>query len=252
MAEFNLAHAAYTRAGSAWGIATALGNIAEMHLIMGDESVALDYARRAHLTAEPTGNAYLLTHNAYRLAVLLANAGDHAAARRYQQESLNFAQQLGYQSGIGLATASLGDIALAVGDFAVAQEHFGAAIELHRATGNWMDEARYLVRAAEAALAMAQFETCRDFLRTALRKAIQAEAGAVQMDALLQVARLWLAQRRVEDAWPLLECVAADPASSAGTRATAWQLLAGHAGESSPRVLDCDRPALFGRVLAVL
>lgn len=228
LAEFHCALDAYTEAKSAWGIATALGNIAEMHLVMGDESLALDYARRAHLTAEPTGNAYLLTHNAYRLAVLLANTGDYAAARRYQQESLTFAQQLDYQSGVGLATASLGDIAFALGDFVAAEHHFAAAVELHREAGNWMDEARYLVRQAEAALALAQFEACRGLLHTALRRAIQADAVAVQMDSLVQVARLWLQQRRTAEAMTLLRSVADHPASSVGARTLAVQLLAAH------------------------
>jgi DNA-binding SARP family transcriptional activator len=250
--EFERALAAYTAAGSAWGIGTALGNIAEMHLVMGNEVVALDIARRAHVTAEPTGNAYLLTHNAYRLAVLLANAGDYAAAQRYQQESLRYARQLEYQSGIGLATASLGDIAFAAGDCAAARDHFVAAVELHREAGNWMDEARYLVRAAEAALAMGEHEACRDFLHDALRKASQAEAGAVQLDALLQVARLWLAQGRVEAARPVLECVVAEPASATGGRAVAVRLLAEHGAGASLRTFEGDRSTLAARVLAAL
>lgn len=226
--EFHCALDAYTEADSAWGGATALGNIAEMHLFLGDEAVALDFAQRAHLTAEPTGNAYLLTHNAYRLAVLLANAGDYAAARRYQQESLRHAQALGYQSGIGLATASLGDIAFALGDFAAAEQHFAGAVELHREAGNWMDEARYLVRQGETALAQGQVEQCRSYLHAALRKAIQADAVAVQMDALVQVARLWLLQQRSAEATNLLRSVFEHPASPVGARTLAQQLLAAH------------------------
>ena len=226
LAEFHCALDAYTEADSAWGIATALGNIAEMHLFMGEEAVALDYAQRAQLVAEPTGNAYLLTHNTYRLAVLLANRGDYAAARRYQQESLRHAEQLGYQSGVGLATASLGDIAFALGDFAAAEQHFAAAMELHRDAGNWMDEARYLVRQGETALAQGQPEQCRSYLHTALRKAILADAVAVQMDALVQVARLWLQQQRTAEAITLLRAVGEHPASSVGARTLATQLLA--------------------------
>ena len=226
LAEFHCALDTYTQAGLAWGIATALGNIAEMHLAMGDEAIALDYAQRAQHTAEPTGNAYLLTHNAYRLAVLLANGGDYAAARRYQQESLRYAEQLGYQSGIGLATASLGDIAFATGDFLAAAEHFAAAVELHRAAGNWMDEARYLVRQGETALAQGQVEACRSYLHVALHKASLADAGAVQMDALMQVARLRLLQQRTAEAVEILRHVANCATSTVGARTLAAQLLA--------------------------
>ncbi|MCB0065943.1 MAG: tetratricopeptide repeat protein, partial [Caldilineaceae bacterium] len=88
LAEFQHALDAYTAAGSAWGRATALGNIAEMYMVWGEEREALDYARRAQAIAEPGGNPYLLAHNTYRLAVLLANAGDYDAAQRYQRASL--------------------------------------------------------------------------------------------------------------------------------------------------------------------
>ncbi len=227
LAEFQHALDAYTAAGSAWGRATALGNIAEMYMVWGEEREALDYARRAQAIAEPGGNPYLLAHNTYRLAVLLANAGDYDAAQRYQRASLAHAEQLNYASGVGLATASLGDLAFATGDFAGAAQHFGAAVELHRGAGNWMDEARYLVRQAEAELAQDNLEACRALLYTALRKAIQADAGAAQMDALLQVARLWLRQQRTAEAAALLRYVAGGGASTTTARATAQTLLEG-------------------------
>ncbi len=232
LAEFQHALDAYTAAGSAWGRATALGNIAEMYMVWGIEIEALDFARRAQAIAEPTGNPYLLAHNTYRLAVLLANAGDYDAAQRYQRASLAHAEQLNYASGIGLATASLGDIAFAAGDFPGAAQHFAAAVELHRGAGNWMDEARYLVRQAEAELAQENLEACRTLLHTALRKAIQADAGAAQMDALLQVARLWLCQQRTAEAGLLLQHVATAAASTETARSTARALLAKHASSA--------------------
>ena len=233
LAEFHRALDAYTAADSAWGRATALGNIAEMHMVAGNEAAALDYAQRAQVIAEPTGNAYLLVHNTYRLAVLLANAGEYAAAQRYQRASLDYAEQLDYTSGIGMATASLGDIAFATGEYAVAAQHFADAVELHRTAGNWMDEARCLVRQAEAALAQEQYEPCRSLLHTALRKAMQADAHAVQMDALLQVARLWLQQQRSAEAAALLDHVAAAPASTVATRTIATELLAAYTSRQS-------------------
>jgi tetratricopeptide (TPR) repeat protein len=250
--EFHRSLDAYTQAGSSWGIATALGNLAEMHLVLGEEACARDYARRAHLAAEPTGNAYLLTHNAYRLAVLLANAGDHAAARRHQQESLTYAEQLGYQSGVGLATASLGDIAFAMGDFGTAEQHFAAAVDLHRAAGNWMDEARYLVRQGETALAQGQVEQCRSYLHAALRKASHASAAAVQMDALVQVARLRLHQQRTAEAVDLLKVIANHPASSVGARALAAQILAAQDAQSLASAGLYESSFTLAAVLAAL
>ena len=123
---------------SAWGRATALCNSAEMHMVAGNEAAALDYAQRAQVIAEPTGNAYLLVHNTYRLAVLLANAGEYAAAQRYQRASLDYAEQLDYTSGIGMATASFGDIAFAHGDYAVAAPHFADALEFPPPAGHCM------------------------------------------------------------------------------------------------------------------
>lgn len=226
LAEFDRALDAYTAAGSAWGRATALGNMAEMYMVWGMEAEALDYARRAQVIAEPTGNPYLLAHNTYRLAVLLANAGDYAAAQHYQRASLRHAEQLNYASGIGLATASLGDIAFATQDFASAVRHFAAAVDLHRSAGNWMDEARYLVRQAEAELAQDHFEASQTLLHTALRRSIQGEANAIQMDALVQVARLWLRRQRTTEAVMLLHQVVAAPASTVSARTTAGELLA--------------------------
>ncbi|MCQ5056850.1 hypothetical protein NE606_19685, partial [Agathobaculum butyriciproducens] len=52
LAEFHSALDAYTAADSAWGCATALGNIAEMHLVWGADAQALDYAERAQRLAE--------------------------------------------------------------------------------------------------------------------------------------------------------------------------------------------------------
>jgi DNA-binding SARP family transcriptional activator/predicted ATPase len=233
LAEFHRALDAYTAADSAWGCATALGNIAEMHMVGGAHGQALDYAERAQRLAQPTGNPYLLAHNTYRLAVLLADAGDYPAAQRYQQASLRYAEQLGYASGEGMAMASLGDIAFASGDFAEAERRFADAIEIHRTAGNWMDEAHTLVRQAEATLALEQLETCRTLLHTALRKAVQADAAAVQIDALFQIARLWLRQQHIDDALPLLKHVADAAVGADATRAAASELLANYAGGGS-------------------
>lgn len=251
LAEFQHALDAYTAAGSAWGRATALGNIAEMYMVWGLESEALDFARRAQVIAEPGGNPYLLAHNTYRLAVLLANAGDYDAAQRYQRASLAYAEQLNYASGIGLATASLGDLAFASGDLPAAAQHFAAAVELHRSAGNWMDEARYLVRQAETELAQENLDGCRALLHAVLRKAIQADAGAAQMDALLQVARLWLRQRRTPEAAALLRHVAGAAASTTTARATARAVLDDIAGNRTQEGAQRETVSLAG-VLANL
>jgi DNA-binding SARP family transcriptional activator len=233
LAEFHCALDAYTAADSAWGCATALGNIAEMHMVWGAHAQALDYAERAERLAEPTSNPYLLAHNTYRLAVLLAGAGDYPAAQRYQQASLHWARQLNYACGEGMAMASLGDIAFAIGDFAEAARRFADAVELHRTAGNWMDEARALVRQAEAMLALTQLETCRTLLHTALRKAVQADAAAVQIDALFQIARLWLQQQRIDDALSLLTHIAEAIVGADATRTAAADLLASYGGQGA-------------------
>lgn len=251
LAEFHHALDAYTAADSAWGCATALGNIAEMHMVWGAHGQALDYAERAQRLAEPTGNPYLLAHNTYRLAVLLAGAGDYPAAQRYQQASLRYAQQLNYASGEGMAIASLGDIAFATGDFVEAERRFADAVELHRTAGNWMDEARALVRQAEATLALAQLEICRALLHTALRKAMQTDAAAVQIDALYQIARLWLRQQRSDDALPLLQFVAGAAVGADATRTAASDLLANYRGERSI-ASECAPPITIHTVLTRL
>ena len=114
-----------------------------------------------------------------------------------------------------------------------------------------MDEARYLVRQAEAELAQENLEACRALLHTALRKAIQADAGAAQMDALLQVARLWLRQKRTAEAAALLRQVAGAAASTTTARATAHALLDGIAGSHTQEGAQREAVSLAG-VLANL
>lgn len=251
LAEFHCALDAYTAVNSAWGCATALGNIAEMYMLWGAEVQALDYAERAQLLAEPTGNPYLLAHNTYRLAVLLTGAGDYPAAQHFQQASLRYARQLNYACGEGMAMASLGDIAFATGDFTEAERRFADAVELHRTAGNWMDEARALVRQAEATLALDQLEMCRTLLHTALRKAVQADAATVQIDALFQVVRLWLQQRRTTEALPLLEYIVASPIGADATRTAAANLLASYGRQGAAGIAP-TQPISIRDVLAQL
>lgn len=234
VAAFHAAQDAYNRAGSHWGVATALGNRAEVHMALQQMDEARTYTSQAYATGRRSANAYLQSHNAYRMAIISAHFEETDAAKKYHQESLTLAQTLNYRGGMGNAYAALGDISLAEGKYAEAEEQFDEARAINEEIGNWLDSAACQVQAGSAALAGQAHNRAATAFRQALAQAAEIGADGVVAEALLGWARLLIARRQPGEALPILRFVASEE-SSPTAREQAQALLRQQPGNAKAK-----------------
>lgn len=249
IAAFDAAGDAYTRAGSDWGVATALGNRAEVHLALQQMEEARAYASRAYSTAQRSANAYLQSHNAYRMATISAYFEEYDAAQAYHRESLDLAEALNYRGGMANAYAALGEISLAMGQYADAEEQFDEARAINEEFGNWLDSAACQVQAGNAALAAQLHDRAGAHLRQALGRAAEIGADGVLSEGLLEWARLLVAQRKPGQAVPILRFVAEDNESSPAAAEQARTLLRQQPGNSNAHQAVPRRADLLAEIL---
>lgn len=249
IAAFDAARDAYSRAGSDWGVATALGNRAEVHMALQEMDEARKYTTQAYATGKLSANAYLQSHNAYRMATISAHFGEYDAARRYHQESLALAEALNYRGGMANAYAALGDIALAEGKYADAEQQFDEARAINEEFGNWLDSAACQVQAGNAALATQAYDRASAHLRQALGRAAEIGADGVLAEGLLAWARLWIEQGKAGQAVPILRFVAEDGESSPAAAEQARTLLRRQPGNSNTQQTVPLRADLLAEIL---
>lgn len=225
LAAFAAAGDTYSRAGSDWGVSTALGNQAEVHLALRQMDEARAFASISYTRGQLSRNAYLQSHNAYRMATVSAHFQEYDVARRYHRESLELAQALNYRGGMANAYSALGDISFAQGKYAEAEQQFDEARAINAEFGNWLDSAACQVRAGNAALAGHAYDRASTHLRQALGRAAEIGADGVLSEGLLEWARLLSVQRQAGRAVSILRFVAEDAESSPATRQQAHILL---------------------------
>jgi len=253
IAAFDAARDAYSRAGSQWGVATALGNRAEVHMALQQMDAARTYTTQAYATGRESANAYLQSHNAYRMATVSAHFGEYEAARRYHQESLALAESLNYRGGMANAYAALGDIALAEGNYAEAEAQFDEARAINGEIGNWLDSAACQIQAGDAALAGQAWGRAATHLRQGLAQAAEIGADGVLAEGLLAWARLLIAQGEPGRAGPVLGFVAGDGESSPSAQAAAQALLGQQPGNAKAKERPVpSRGELLAEILGYL
>ena len=242
LAAFTAAGDAYGKAASHWGVSTALGNQSEVHMALQQMEEARAFATQAYATGQLSRNAYLQSHNAYRMATVSAHFQEYAVAQRYHQESLEGAHALGYRGGVANAYAALGDISFAQGKYAEAEQQFDEARAINEAFGNWLDSTHCQVRAGSAALRQGGHDRADVYLRQALSRAAEIGAGGVLADGLLAWARLRIAQQQAAQAIPILRFVASNKDSSPSAQQQAQMLLQEQVGVK--RGSAADAPVL--------
>lgn len=235
LAAFAAAGEAYSRAGSDWGVSTALGNQAEVYLALRQMDEARAFASNSYTRGQSSRNAYLQSHNAYRMATVSAHLQEYAAAQGYHRESLELAQKLNYRGGMANAYSALGDISLAQGKYREAEEQFDEARAINEEFGNWLDSAHCQVMAGSAALASLDYPGAQAYLRPALTRAAEIGADGVLADGLLEWARLLLAQGETAPALPILRFVAENAESSPPAQEQARALLSEQPGNPKAR-----------------
>ncbi len=180
---FAAAQDAYSRAGSQWGVSTGLGNQAEVCIALRQMERSRTFATQAYATGQLSQNAYLQSHNAYRMATVSAHFQEYDAAQRYHRESLELAQALNYRGGMANAYSALGDIAFAQGKYTDAEQQFDEARAINAEFGNWLDSAACQVQAGNAALAGQAYDRASTHLRQVLGRGDRNGWGAVRRAA---------------------------------------------------------------------
>ncbi|MFZ1753514.1 MAG: BTAD domain-containing putative transcriptional regulator [Caldilineaceae bacterium] len=250
LAAFAAAKDAYGRAGSHWGISTGLGNSAEVHIALRQMEKAREFAAQSYTIGELSQNAYLQSHNAYRMATISAHFEEYDAAQRYHRESLDLAKALNYRGGMANAYSALGDISRSMGKYSEAEQQFDEARAINEEFGNWLDSADCQIQAGNAALACQAYDRASAHLRQALGRAAEIGAGGVLLEGLLEWARLLIAQEKSEKAVPILHFVAADEESSPVVRDQARLLLRQQTGNPKMQPQACaQRDELLADIL---
>jgi len=247
---FAAAQSAYHQEGSHWGVSTALGNQAEVHLALRQMDEARSYAFQAYATGELSQNAYLQSHNAYRMATVSAHFHEYAAAQRYHQESLELARALNYRGGMANAYSALGEISFAQGNYAEAEEQFDEARAINEEIGNWLDSTHSQVLAGSAALGWGGYDRADMYLRQALVRAAEIGAGGILADGFLEWARLLIARKQTAQAIPILHFVVHSDESSPPAREQAAALLQKYTDRGQRNLTDApERSQLLADIL---
>ena len=176
--------AAYRAAGSTWGEAIALGNLAEVLVVVGEEEKAQQYAEGVQELGQLMGNNELLA-NAYQVKATLAQQnGRLAEARRFGQQALDCHRRIGHQAHTANALAILAQTALAMDDAAAARAYLEESIAILRQVGNRLYLVERLVELGEVRLALGERAAARQALGEALHDA--QETGAAEIAARAQ------------------------------------------------------------------
>lgn len=223
--------AAYTERNDLWGTARALNNLGEAARILGDyaearrlaeESLALSAALGPFWSISPTNN----------LAQVARLEGRYAEARQLHEQSLAACHAVGDVRGAANTTFFLGELELAVGQIAAAEERLTVALNSYRAAGQRHGVSACLIALAEAALARGDYPAAAALAREGLTLA---EATAARITVGRALSALGIALRRSGDEAAGAAALAEAERLLAALGASADAQLAAHRRRSAAR-----------------
>lgn len=205
---------------------------------------------------------WLVAFSLYPLSLVTLQQQDHAEARRLAESSLKINEEIGNPSGSTLPLLVLGHVALALGEYTEAKEYYLRCLRTAEEVGyRWAIQVstKYL---GHVALSMDEIAEAEAHFLQSLKIAEEIGLGRDTVGLLYELAGVWVAEGRFEQAVELLALVLQHPASHQARlalergriRDSAQSLLATLKAELSPETftaaLQCGQALELDAVVA--
>jgi len=136
----------WTANGFSWGVALSLSNLGEVLAEEGDWPVALDHLQRSEALFRQIQSQHFLPEVYRRQAMVHLGRGELAEARVKAESSVALAGELDMEGEKALSQRVLGQVLLALGQVAPAEEALSAGLAVLEAQGNRFGAAQTLLQ----------------------------------------------------------------------------------------------------------
>lgn len=194
-------------------LALALGslNLAADFLTRYDEGVKA--AQKMLDIAKEQDDKWLLAFSLYKVSVSNPPKRDHAESRRVAQASMNLYEELGEAMVSILPHVTLGHAAFALGEHIQAREIYLRCLRTSEAVGYRWGTANACKYLGQMALSLDKITEAETYLLRSLKIADEIGSGRDQVNLLCDLAKVRMAENRLEGAVELLAVVLQHPAS---------------------------------------
>ena len=195
----------------------------ELALALGSLNLAADFlthyaegekaARKMLDIATELDDKWLLAFSYYKVSVANPQKRDYAEMRRVATASINLYEELGEEMVSILTLVTLGHAAFDLGEHAQAREIYLLCLSTSEAVGYRWGTANACKYLGQMALSLNETVEAETYLLRSLRIADEIGSGRDQVNLLCDLARVWMAENRLEGAVELLAVVLKHPAS---------------------------------------
>ena len=196
----------------------------ELALAMGSLNLAADFltryeegeeAARKMLDIAATGlnDKWLLAFSLYKVSVANPPKRDYREMKRIAQDSMDLYDETGETMASMLTLMTLGHAALALGEHTQAREFYLRCLKTSEAVGYRWGIANACKYLGQMALSLNEPAEAETYLIRSLKLADQTGLGRDQVNLLCDLARVRIAENRLERAVELLAVVLQNPAS---------------------------------------
>ncbi len=195
------------------GLLKPLINLSSVYMRQGDYAAAIAQLNEALPLAETLGDQRAMAHILNNLGANYLMLGKVDAAQEAFTACLTVTEATGYQSVRMVVHQNLAEVAYKRGDWATAIAESEAGLAISAEIGDRVQQIRIEKMQALALFAAGRQTQAWQVLRQAVEIGFSAEALPALMDVLSGVATLLLAEQRPDAAVPLLQAIAAHPAT---------------------------------------
>ncbi len=193
-AEFERALVDANHSGDHLTAARATNNLGLIANIRGQHEAALALYRVAAPAYQQLGYTSGVGETSHNIAITLRDLGQYDEAERYERRAIEFATDAGNRRLAAMARAGRADVALKIGEAAVAAAGAQMAATEFGTLGDEFSEADALRVVAEAQGALGQVDEALGTIDRVLRMAESLEATLIRAEAHRTRAELWVAK----------------------------------------------------------
>jgi tetratricopeptide (TPR) repeat protein len=198
--------------GSPDGIATALTNLGDMRMALGEIASAKSAYQESLETFRKNGEKSKAAYPLVGMGDVYAASGDFADAKKSYDEALSISNESGEKHESAVAMANLGTVLMQQGDLTGARAKYQKAIDLRNEIGEKSGAAEISLQLASLALEEGRASEGKalagkalEEIRAAKIPELQISAHAILADALLAQGKLDAARKEIAAGKPLAE-----------------------------------------------
>ncbi|MCB8950097.1 MAG: tetratricopeptide repeat protein [Ardenticatenaceae bacterium] len=234
------------------GLLKPLVNLSSLFMRRGDYALAIAQLHEALPLAEALGDQRGMTHILNNLGANYLALGDLDAAREQFAACLPLAAEMAYQPVRMVAHQNLAEVHYRQGAWQAAIDECAAGLAIATEIGDTVQRIRIEKIEALALFAAGEPTQAWQILRRAVQAGFAAETLPALMDVLTGVGALLLEVGETATAVPLLQFIAAHPATERQYAQEATDLLAQASAAPDPRMAERPLADLIAEVLASL